>query len=65
MRKYTEEIPDYGDLMTVEEWQAHVKSGGFIRYDGWGYYVKDGKMSNDICWDEPVLDSTHILWLNR
>lgn len=33
---YTRELPDYGDLMTVEEWYANVECGGFIDYDGHG-----------------------------
>jgi len=64
-RIYDQEIYDFGDLMTVDEWIDCVKSGGFTRYDGWGYYCKDGKMSNVVCWDNPREDATHIIWLNR
>jgi hypothetical protein len=41
------ELPSYGDVMTLEHFIECVKEGGFIDYDGYGYYVKDG-METDI-----------------
>lgn len=37
---YDQELPDYGDLMPVDEWLATVKMGGFIDYDGHGAPAK-------------------------
>lgn len=34
--KPDKEIPNYGTLMTVEDFAECVKTGGFIDYDGWG-----------------------------
>ena len=42
------EIPDYGDVMSLEDFLGCVKEGGFIDYDGYGHYAKDGMMS-DVC----------------
>jgi predicted ribosome quality control (RQC) complex YloA/Tae2 family protein len=66
-----QEIPNYGDHMTMENFIKNVNSGGFIDYDGSGNYatatqmtditiqpsyVKSGKMRKDF---------THIVWFNR
>lgn len=40
--EHWEPIPEYGDLMTMEEFIASVKAGLFIDYDGFGNY-SDGK----------------------
>lgn len=67
---YTEPIPDYGDVMTVEDWKAAVRSGSFNDYDGGGKAAKDGKV--DKCWIYPSEadasipeDATHIVWFNK
>lgn len=67
---YTEQIPKYGDLMTVKEFKANVKSGGFIDYDGSGQPVKNNLRDTTIdiypseLYNIPK-DATHILWFNR
>lgn len=38
-----DEVPDYGDVMSLSDFIECVKDGGFIDYDGFGHYVKDGK----------------------
>lgn len=67
--EYNRKIPDYADVMTVEEYLENVKNGGFIDYDGYGYAVKGDKMSDKIkVWpsDETVPHgATHIAWFNR
>ncbi|QGH74950.1 hypothetical protein MAL1_00204 [Bacteriophage DSS3_MAL1] len=37
---YDRDLPDYGDLMTVEEWVGCCEEGGFIDYDGSGHPVR-------------------------
>lgn len=39
-------IPNYGDLMTIEEFKKCVDCGGFIDYDGHGS-LSDGKQIID------------------
>lgn len=43
-----EEEVDYkeDDVMSLDDWKACVVAGGFIDYDGYGRYVKDGKKTN-------------------
>lgn len=34
------------DVMSLEDWKGCVVAGGFIDYDGYGRYVKDGRATN-------------------
>jgi len=67
---YTRSIPDYGDVMTVEEFTTAVEAGGFVDYDGFGNPAKDGRMDGKLFIipsriDEVPKDCTHIVWYNR
>jgi len=68
--EYIAKLPDYGDLIEVGEFIDCCKGGGFIDYDGGGWPVKDGWMSNDIRIKPSQRefvpeDCTHIMWFNR
>jgi hypothetical protein len=39
------EMPNYGDIFSLEDWMENVKVGGFIDYDGFGNLATKGKMS--------------------
>lgn len=60
-----------GDLMTLTEWKACVRAGGFIDYDGFGYYVNDGKESDivvipsDLKHNQIRNEFSHVAWYNR
>lgn len=65
------ELPDFGDVMSLEDFIDNVKSGGFIDYDGSGNYVKDG-MESDITiypsdYDFGAIrtDFDTIIWYNK
>ena len=64
-REYCREVPDYADIMTVEDWKSAVADGCFCNYDGSGYWVKDGKQSRDEVFGTPQLDATHVAWYNK
>ena len=64
------ELSSFGDLMTIEEFVENVKSGGFIDYDGYGYYVKDNKQSDITIRPSDVengirKDFNKVIWFNR
>lgn len=65
------ELSDYGDVMSLESFIECVKDGGFIDYDGFGYYVKDGKESNVMIIPSDVkrkrirTDFDTVIWFNR
>ena len=67
--EYNQDVPEYGELMTVEQFRQYVKSGMFIDYDGFGCPVKDGKMADlQISPSTSQLipsSATHICWFNR
>lgn len=64
-RKYDREISDDADIMTVGEWDQAVEQGAFGPDDGLGYWVKDGKESQDEVFCGPSLDATHVAWYNK
>lgn len=66
-----ENIPDYGDLMTLQEFIKSCHSGLFTDYDGFGNY-SDGKMMSekevspsDITFGIIDRKWSHIVWFNR
>lgn len=70
MSNYTDDLPTYGDLMTVAEFVATCAWGGFIDSDGSGHLVKDGKMDPKYVVYPSQLrsipkDATHIMWFNK
>ena len=66
-----EELSDYGDVMSLEHFLDCVKGGGFIDYDGFGKYVRDGRESNieiypsDIQYGSIRDDFDTIIWFNK
>ena len=70
---YTEPLPDYGDVMTREDWLDAVACHAFIDYDGSGHPAKriNGtiKMERAAIWpsiaDRLPADATHVVWFNR
>lgn len=64
-----ESFPDYGDLMSVDEFAQSVEDGSFIDYDGYGYWAVADKMSDVVVRPSTVDDkpewATHVIWFNR
>lgn len=66
-------VPDYGDLMTLEDFEANCRCGGFIDYNGTGYYATPTHFDrskparpSDIsagCIDRSFF--THVIWFNK
>lgn len=65
------ELSDYGDVMPLKSFIDAVRSGGFIDYDGYGNYVRDGKESNITIYPSDVdhksirPDFDTIVWFNK
>jgi hypothetical protein len=64
--------PDCGNVMSLEEFISHVNSGGFIDYDGYGNYVKDGRRTDIEIYPSDVKHGSirseefdTIIWYNR
>lgn len=63
-------IPEYGDVFTVEEFKNACACRAFVDYDGHGHPAKDGRMDRFIFVKPSRLfripkDSTHIVWFNK
>lgn len=73
MNTYDQEVPDYCELMTKEDWIACCDCGGYVDYDGIGYLVKvvddEARMSNTPIFpsirNQIPEDCTHVAWFNR
>lgn len=67
--EYVDELSNYGDLMTVEDFKESVKHGALINYDGHGAVVKDRKMAKWIIYPSIAHlipeDATHVMWFNK
>jgi len=65
------DIPEYGHVMSMDEFLDDVKCGGFIDYDGFGKYVKDNKSTNVTIYPSDVKNGlirtefTEMVWFNR
>lgn len=67
-----EPIPESGDVMSFEDFKKSVETGGFIDYDGYGHYGKNGQMVSNKCIrpsnikENQVLEGYDtIIWFNR
>jgi len=65
------ELSTFGHIMSLEDFIDNVKCGGFIDYDGYGNYVKDGKTTDinihpsDVKHGAIRKDFDTIVWYNR
>ena len=65
------EIPNYADVMTLEEFIGDVEFGGFIDSDGSGRYVRDGKESDISIYPSDIehgcvrKDFDSVAWYNK
>jgi hypothetical protein len=65
VRVYASKILEGAEVMTIDEWYAHVVNGAFNECDGSGYWCKDGKESDDSVWSSDLGDATHVAWYNK
>lgn len=65
------DIPDYGDIMLLNEFIECCKVGLFINSDGFGKYVKGGKETNieiypsNVKYDSIRYEFDTIIWFNK
>jgi hypothetical protein len=63
-REYTK-TPRKSEIIEAEEFKLAVEKKQFTKWDGHGYWVKDGKESEDRVFADPQLDATHVSWYNK
>jgi hypothetical protein len=66
-----EPLPEYGTLMSLEEFIAYSKTGFLINYDGHGRYATSDQASNICVYPSDIISGTyrhdfsHVIWFNR
>jgi hypothetical protein len=65
------DIPDYADIMSLEDFIGCVNDGEFIDYDGYGHYVLNGKETNVVIYPSDIKHQAirrefdSVAWYNR
>lgn len=60
-----------GDHMTMKEFVECCECGGFIDYDGYGYYATEKEMTDKVIIPSEVMKGehdnsySHVVWYNR
>jgi hypothetical protein len=64
-------LPDYGDLMTLEDFKEQCEQHAFIDYDGSGYYAFADSVTriranpSDFAQGKVRAGFTHVMWFNK
>lgn len=65
------DVPEYADVMSLEDFIENVNCGGFIDSDGSGSYVRDGKESDISIYPSDIIhgsirkDFDSVAWYNK
>lgn len=60
-----------GNVYTIEQFIELSESGGFMDYDGYGYYATHNAKSDILIYPSDILehiyrdDFTHVIWFNK
>ncbi len=66
-----EDLPDFGDHMTLEEFKSVAERGMFTDYDGFGELATSTQCSDVVIKPSDVGSmpipewATHVMWFNR
>lgn len=66
-----EPLPEYGALMSLEEFIVYCKKGFIINYDGYGRYATSYQASDIYVYPSDIVSGTyrhdfsHVIWFNR
>lgn len=69
-----QDLPDYADVFTVDEFTDMAMSHGLIDYDGTGYYANEKQMSDVKIQPSTIAEykahripvgATHVAWFNK
>lgn len=72
--EFVRDLPDYGDLIPIEEFKECVEHGMFTDYDGSGHWSNGEKMTKSLGDRVCDLDAigqaiefgvTHVMWFNK
>jgi hypothetical protein len=63
-REYSK-APRKSEIIEVNNFNRSVGYKEITKWDGHGYWMKDGKESEDMVFSDPQLDATHVSWYNK
>jgi len=64
LREYNK-APRKSEIIEAEKFLLAVEKKEITKWDGHGYWMKDGKESEDMVFADPQLDATHVSWYNK
>lgn len=64
---YVDEIPHYGDLFTIDEFEEQVEDQNIMHEDGIGYYSDGEHMARKfpVFYTKKPEGATHVVWFNK
>lgn len=65
LRDYKKHTRKGAEVLTIENFNTSVENKELTKWDGHGYWVKDGMESDDMVFSDPQLDATHVSWYNK
>lgn len=65
--EYQDDIPNYGENLTIEEFMSMVEDCSIMEDDGIGYFSNGEKMNRKLdAFDSDIPeDATHVIWFNK
>lgn len=65
LRIYKNSAKKASEVLTVEKFNNSVEEKKLTKWDGHGYWMKDGMESEDMVFSDPQIDATHVSWYNK
>jgi hypothetical protein len=65
LRIYSNSPRRASEILTVENFNLAVEGKELTKWDGHGYWMKDGMESDDMVFSDPQIDATHVSWYNK
>lgn len=64
-RTYHRSLPIWGELYKVTDFLNMMREGAVTNQTGHGYWVKDGRTSDDEVFTTFPGDATHVIWFKQ
>ncbi len=64
-RTYKNLVPDYAEMIPVDEWDGGVSMNIYSVDNGSGFWVRNGRQSHDDVFTTEAKDATHVAWYSK
>lgn len=65
MRHYWRTIPEWGWVYTIDDFRENVRWAKISPKTGYGYFAKEGLLSDAEAFDAEPEDATHVIWFEK